>query len=426
VTGIDATPEAAFQVWLLRELPTYSTPGERFHYSNVGYKVLGLMLEAVEGKRYREIIRDRVLSPLEMRATEPAITHDIRARLAVGYEYLHDDRIGYSGSELAPAPWLQTETADGSIASTAADMCAFIRVLLCRGEGPTQRLLSPEAFSRMTTPQARDETGGEYGLGVSIREVDGRRLVGHGGGMVGYLAALETDPEAGLGVIVLQNGLGMDPVAVARTLLRVVRESRDGGPLPAATRSSVRAAVRTVSLPVGVYEPDEPEAEPVELRLDDGPALRLAGRDIPLEPLDEPDLFLAPDPGFDRFPLRIQRPATGAPELWHGGRRYVRAGAPARPLPEPPAALRAIAGHYRSHNPWTSNFRVVLRGDQAWLVFPAPPDGFLTEQPLVLAADGSFRVGDDPTNPEGVRFDPVADGRALRAWLSGWSYYRVE
>jgi CubicO group peptidase (beta-lactamase class C family) len=38
VAGIDGTPEAAFQVWSLRDLPTFSAPGERFHYSNVGYK----------------------------------------------------------------------------------------------------------------------------------------------------------------------------------------------------------------------------------------------------------------------------------------------------------------------------------------------------------------------------------------------------
>src|SRR6185436_19605769 len=117
VAGVDATPEAAFQVWALRDTPARSAPGERFHYSNVGYKALGLVLEAVEGRRYPEIIRERMLEPLDMSSTEPAITHDMRALLAVGYEYLHDDRLSHSGSPLAPATWLETATADGSIAS---------------------------------------------------------------------------------------------------------------------------------------------------------------------------------------------------------------------------------------------------------------------------------------------------------------------
>lgn len=425
VTGIDATPEAAFQAWSLRDLTTHSSPGERFHYSNVGYKVLGLVLESVVGRPYRKIIEDRLLDPLEMRATAPAVTHEIRERLAVGYGYLRDDRIGYSGAPLAPAHWVLTETADGSIASTASDMCAFIRMLLRRGEGPAGRLLSREAFALMTTAHARDPSGMEYGYGLSMHEVDGRRLVGHRGGMVGYLAAMEMDPESGLGVIVLQNGVGTDPSALARASLRIVGDGRQRS-MPPMAEPSARSAENVQIVPAGVYEPDEPGIEPIELISGDPPKLRVRMRDLSLAPLDERDVFLAPDPGFDRYPIRIHRPANGSPELWHGARRYIRAGAPGRLLAEPPATLREITGHYRSHNPWTSNFRIFLRGDQAWLMFPSPPQGFRTEQPLSPVSDGSFRIGDDAASPERVRFDSIADGRALRAWLSGWPYYRVE
>ncbi len=81
-----------------------------------------------------------------------------------------------------------------------------------------------------------------------------------------------------------------------------------------------------------------------------------------------------PDVAFDRFPLRIERLATCSPEVWHGGRRYVRTGSVARRLPEP-SAQRGDRRPHRSHNPWTTNFRVVLRGDRAWLVFRQHPTG---------------------------------------------------
>jgi CubicO group peptidase (beta-lactamase class C family) len=421
VTGIDATPEAAFQVWALRDLPTFSAPGERFHYSNVGYKVLGLVLEAVDGRIYPEIIRARILEPLEMRATEPAITNEIRARLAVGYEYLHDDRMGYAGAELAPATWLETGTADGCLASTASDMCAFARFILRSGEGPNGRLLSAEAFARMTTAHARDDTGGGYGYGLSIRELDGRRVIGHGGSMVGYLAGMETDPDAGLGVIVLQNGFGARPMTLAQAVLGIVRDRE--GDRPAAVGSSSAATDEAYGAAAGVYGADDTGLPPIEFVVSKGLTLRADGKEIVLERLAD-DLFLVPDAAFDEFPLRLERPADAAPEVWHGDRRYVRAGATARRLPEPSAELRAIAGHYRSHNPWTTNFRVVLRGDRAWLVFPAAPGSF-DEQPLLPSPDGSFRVGEDPGSPEELRFDAVTDGRALRAWLSGWPYYRT-
>ncbi len=424
VAGVDATPEAAFQVWSLHDLPTLSAPGERFHYSNVGYKALGLVLEALERRPYCEVVRDRVLDPLGMSATEPAITHEIWHRLAVGYEYLHDDRLGYPGAPLAPATWLQTDTADGSLASTADDMCALVRLLLRGGEGPCERLLTERSFAEMTTGHAQMTETVTYGYGLVMRDLDGRRFMGHGGGMVGYLAGMQADPEAGLGAIVLQNGVSLNPMALARTAIGIVREATEGAPPP--TTAATRASLDNGRLElVGVYTPDDSDIEPIEIvPADDELALRSGGRQVALEELAD-DLFLAPDAAFDRFRIEVTRP-NGVPELWHGGRRYVRAGAVARPLPEPSPELRSIAGHYRSHNPWSTNFRIVLRGDQPWLVFTGAPDGFDNEQRLVRTSNGSFRPGEDPGNPESLRFDTVVDGRALRAWLSGWPYYRAD
>lgn len=191
-------------------------PGERFHYSDLGYQTLGLVIEAVEGRPYPEAVRTRVLEPLRMTATEPAIIHDIRPRLAVGYAYLHDDRIGYPGRPLAPATWVETATADGAIASTAGDIAALARMLLRRGEGPDGRLLSEASFARMAKPHARSMTGYGYGYGLATRVLGGRTFLGHGGGMIGYLSALQVDPAAELAAVILQNGLMGSPMARTR------------------------------------------------------------------------------------------------------------------------------------------------------------------------------------------------------------------
>jgi hypothetical protein len=221
---------------------------------------------------------------------------------------------------------------------------------------------------------------------------------------------MQAQPEVNLGVIVLQNGMGMNPMGLARTVIRIA----DGEPEPE------DATVTQYDDLAGLYEP------PLEIvASEDGAVLRHDGREIALEELGD-DLFVATDAAFDQFPFRVDRSPNGAPVLWHGGDRYVRAGAPARAQPDASPELQVIAGHYRSHNPWTTNFRVVLRGDQPWLVFAAAPDGFDTEQPLIPSDDGTFRVSDDPGNPETLRFDTVIDGRALRAWLSGWPYYRAD
>ncbi|HYN47976.1 MAG TPA: serine hydrolase domain-containing protein [Candidatus Nanopelagicales bacterium] len=424
--GIDATPEAASQVWALRDRRPGSAPGERFHYSNLGYKTLGLVIETLEGRPYPEVIRTRILEPLGMTATEPAITNAIRSRLAVGYDYLHDDRIGYPGRPLVPATWVETATADGSIASTAGDMAAFARMILRRGEGPDGRLLAEASFARMAEPHARPSPDYGYGYALATRVLGGRSFLGHGGGMIGYLAALQVDPAAELAAVVLQNGLMGSPMALARAILAAARGPGEGGG-DAPGGGSALADDGAEPDRAGVYraDPDDRDTDPLEITAGpDGPILRRRGRQLVLEALGD-GRFLAPDPDLDRYALRFE-PAGERPVVaWHGPTRYVRDAAAAPPLPDPEPAVAALAGHYRSHDPWVTNFRVVLRGDVPWLVFPAAPDGFEDEQPLVLRADGSLRVGDDPAGPEDLRFDTLVDGRPLRAWLSGFPYYRV-
>jgi len=347
--GIDGTPEPKFQVWRLRDLIPGGEPGQRFHYSNIGYKALGLMIARLEGAPYPEVLRRRVLDPLGMGASEPAITNDIRARIAVGYEPARDDRSWDEGDLLLPAVWLETDTADGAIASTAADMAIFARMLLNDGAGSNGRLISTDSLAQMLAPMPLDDDHG-YGLGIYSRDFDGRHLIGHTGGMVGFIAGLWCDPAAGLAVVVLQNGPGHGPNILARRLLRVVRAAQAGSD-PAAELAAALAELAAA-------DADEDEA----------------------------------------------------PEA---------AKAAEHPAHSP------ITGTYRSHDPWTPTFRVVMRGDVPWLCFWSAPDGFDDEQPLVAIGDDSYRIGDDPFGPERLAFDTVIDGHTVRAWLSGWDYYRT-
>jgi D-alanyl-D-alanine carboxypeptidase len=95
------------------------------------------------------------------------------------------------------------------------------------------------------------------------------------------------------------------------------------------------------------------------------------------------------------------------------------------PLPAPDPSLVPHRGRYRSHDPWTPTFRILLRGDRLWLAFPDAPDGADTEQPLIPLGDGIFRLGEDESGPERAWFDLPIGGLTRRAWISGWPWYRV-
>jgi CubicO group peptidase (beta-lactamase class C family) len=421
IRGTEFTAEACYEVWALRDMQAIARPGTYFHYSNVGYKALGLVLEEVLDQSYRAIIQERILDRLGMDSTEPVITHDTRKRLAVGYESLYDDRPAHPSHPLVPATWLETGTADGSIASTAVDMAVYVRMLLNRGQGPRGRVLSEESFRLMTRrvielPDEDEEHGSSYGYGLNLSEDEGHTIIGHGGGMVGYYASILADLDDGLGVIVLINSPG-EPAGIARFTLKLLRAAFHDQQLPPLPPTPVPTCI------------DSPADFAARYRSKTG-AFTLAvqgerlimvhcGDCLALEERGE-DRFHVPHPDFARFHLRFGREEGEVVEAFHGPNWYVNERYRGPTRFDFPEEWAAYPGHYRSHNPWYTNFHVISRKGKLFLVEPSGD-----EEVLVPLEDSVFRIGDDERIPERLHFDTVLSGRALRANLSGCDYYRT-
>jgi len=120
------------------------------------------------------------------------------------------------------------------------------------------------------------------------------------------------------------------------------------------------------------------------------------------------------------FALRMKcenERVTGA--VW-GAERYVRDDSEAHVACEYLTEWDAYPGHYRSHNPWLSNFRIVLRQGSLVFIYPLGE-----EERLQQLEPGLFRIGDDQRSPEFLRFDAVIDGKAMQANFSGGVYSRM-
>ena len=132
------------------------------------------------------------------------------------------------------------------------------------------------------------------------------------------------------------------------------------------------------------------------------------------------DHFYVDHPDFALFLLRFGREEGEVVEAFHGPDWYTNERYTGPTTFNYPEEWDAYPGHYRSHNPWLTNFRVVLRKGMLVLVDPSRD-----EEPMTLLGNGVFRVGEDDRSPERIRFDTIINGQALRANLSCNDFYRT-
>lgn len=203
--------------------------GRRFHYSNLGYAVLGRIVEQLRGRSWEQCLSEEILTPLGMHRTG---THP-RPPAAIGTA-VHP----WAPVTVAePAPDYAAMAPAGQLWSTAGDLARWCGFLL----GDTSGVLDPATVAEMAQPGLSDGEGGGYGLGLQLRTVDGRTLVGHGGSVPGFLAGLLVDPDERTGVVLLANATaGLDGDLGVR-LLEIVRTNEPRiapawSPLPAQLR----------------------------------------------------------------------------------------------------------------------------------------------------------------------------------------------
>jgi CubicO group peptidase (beta-lactamase class C family) len=186
--------------------------GAQYHYSNLGYGVLGQVVARCRGRSWPDALDHHLLSPLGLRRT----TYSPDAPHADGFS-LHP-LTGVLTDE--PAHDTRAMAAAGQLWSTVDDLCRWLSALL----NPETGVLGVHAVADMATRQsgARDEPSG-YGLGLRLSRTGERLLVGHTGSMPGFLAGMFGDPRTRVVAVVLANGTtGLDVEGLPRRLIETV------------------------------------------------------------------------------------------------------------------------------------------------------------------------------------------------------------
>ena len=205
-----APPEELLQTLAQAEMVLPS--GARFHYSNLAYALLGIVVERVSGLPCMDYVRTRLFEPvgLTRMSFEPE-PPAVKGYLAQPYADGVWDTVGVETGAWASA---------GQLWGTAGDICRWGAFLA----EPDESVLAKASAEEMRTVQAiadHERWLSGYGLGLELRRDGERILAGHGGSMPGFIARLYFSPSEKVVVSALTNesegALGDLGLAIVRT-----------------------------------------------------------------------------------------------------------------------------------------------------------------------------------------------------------------
>ena len=221
----DTGTSLADMVASLNETALVYPPETKRKYSNAAIGTVGYLLEQRSGTPFETYLQRAVLDPLGLASSAFAPRPELVRRMARGVMW------NYHGREFE-APSFQLGMAPaGSMYATMPDLGRFMSALFAGGEGAKGRVLQPATLQAMWTPQFAPrgaKTGA--GIGFGIGEVDGVRVVSHGGAIYGFATELLAAPAAKLGVAVsaAKDGVNATTSRIADEALQLMRARRDG------------------------------------------------------------------------------------------------------------------------------------------------------------------------------------------------------
>lgn len=203
------------------ETPSLFEPGKQYDYSNSGYVLLGEILEHISEQSYEAYLAEHIFQPAGMTHTEMEYQENSQANWAWGYGWNPEQEQPFVG----PEPFSSgMPFSAGGLRSTIPDLLKFSTALLegklvsqatldkmmqystlNSGEPGFTNLYLPEGHIRRFPPQTRNWG---YGLGFEIAEKFGKKVISHGGDIMGYNAFFMYLPHNDIRFVILSNTEG--------------------------------------------------------------------------------------------------------------------------------------------------------------------------------------------------------------------------
>jgi CubicO group peptidase (beta-lactamase class C family) len=184
--------------------PPVIESGTRLKYSNHGYGLLGLVIEAISGESFSGFLKREIIEAAGLRETTPDMPLPRGTPFARG----HTGRILLGRRLVIPGNFSQNAAAPaGAVVSTAADLARYFAQLSPNARSSVISAASRREMVRRHWRNPSSSIEGYYGFGTISGSANGWDWFGHGGGLQGYISLTRTYPSQELTVVVLTNAI---------------------------------------------------------------------------------------------------------------------------------------------------------------------------------------------------------------------------
>ncbi len=233
----DGEPAVNQTALVKKVLPDYSTlefaPGESTLYTNIGYMVLGAVIEKLTNQSYEEYIREHVLQPLGMHHTDFLYTQEMEPNEAAGSHPLFNAMTPLlpivagsyirelSGKHLWFERVYTDQTPSTGLIGSASDAARLAAAYLNDGELDGRRILSPASISIMTHEGRFKNRYGWQGLCWGVYDDNGQLMINHVGGGPGFCTQMQLYPDKKLGFVLFMNDATPEPWKIMNIVTKV-------------------------------------------------------------------------------------------------------------------------------------------------------------------------------------------------------------
>lgn len=224
---------------------TIHAVGSSIAYSNVGYALLGQVIEQVSGKSYKDFIETEIFSPLRMQDSTVELPQPlIGNRHTVGYTAKS------RGGDRKRADLYQTRSMQSAagISSTVMDLAKFTMWQFREVKSDKKEIMSSSSLLSMYEPHAKNQRGSRgYGYAVT-EDKDSNRWVTHGGMCPGYVSFLKIDVSNKMAYAIMVNANKVRAMAYVNGLIELMTQ------YTATSDGDIRKENQTLSDFVGFYD----------------------------------------------------------------------------------------------------------------------------------------------------------------------------